>query len=388
MQFKVDKFDFAKALGRAQAVASAGRKHAMPILGSACIEASAEGWAEVRSSDLEVLIASRIPATVKTPGGICLEAQRLHDVIRFAPDEPVHIATTKNNYATVKCGSAEARLAGSDLEEYPMLTGMTPEDAGGEFALEAEALLQGLLHCAYAASVDETRYHLNGVHIHPDGGRIAFVATDGHRLALSHLTAPEAAKALPEAGLTIPSKGVTEIQRLCREFSGSLTLQAGTTALSIEADKGAVRLGARLTEGEFPAYQQIIPKDFAGESNVDGPDLLNMLRFISTTAPKRQRATTFSFAQNQIGARTTNVDVGEAQQHVDATCTVPPDKDGKPIEVGMNAAYLQEAIEHLGAKAAISLHITEPNKPVLVRAVPAGDEAAQDAFAIIMPMRL
>ena len=71
----------------------------------------------------------------------------------------------------------------------------------------------------YAASVDETRYNLNGVYLEmlADGGKLRMVATDGHRLAYVDRCSASDARSVSTSGVIIPRKGLAELKRLVDE---------------------------------------------------------------------------------------------------------------------------------------------------------------------------
>ena len=115
----------------------------------------------------------------------------------------------------------------------------------------------------YAASVDETRYNLNGVfleHAARTAGKLRMVATDGHRLAYVDRALGGAELAgLGQSGVIIPRKGLAELKRLVDEDD------ADEVEIGFEGNSGLVRkdgsvtLVMRLIEGEFPNYRQVIP---------------------------------------------------------------------------------------------------------------------------------
>ena len=69
----------------------------------------------------------------------------------------------------------------------------------------------------YAVSMDETRYHLNGVYLETkkeDGALIyRMVATDGHRLSLIDRKVDNSASTVNTSGVIVPRKGLHEIRK-------------------------------------------------------------------------------------------------------------------------------------------------------------------------------
>src|SRR5438874_269891 len=79
----------------------------------------------------------------------------------------------------------------------------------------------------YMDMTEETRYYLTGIYLHSlveDGREILrAVATDGHRLALAEMPAPEGASGAP--GVIIPRKTIQEARRLLEDSGESIDLR-------------------------------------------------------------------------------------------------------------------------------------------------------------------
>jgi DNA polymerase-3 subunit beta len=81
-------------------------------------------------------------------------------------------------------GSYQVR--GVNTEEYPALPEI--QEDGKNLRFEVGDLLSGIGTTIFAASPDEAKQVLNGIHLKMDGNVLEFAATDGHRLALVKIT--------------------------------------------------------------------------------------------------------------------------------------------------------------------------------------------------------
>ena len=74
---------------------------------------------------------------------------------------------------------------------------MSSEGLGGRMSVDVTDLIRLIDKTRFAISAEETRYYLNGLYLHTvsDGGvqKLRAVATDGSRLALAEMLAPEGA---------------------------------------------------------------------------------------------------------------------------------------------------------------------------------------------------
>lgn len=130
----------------------------------------------------------------------------------------------------------------------------------------AEAFLTAYRYVSPAISGDLTRYNLHGVCL--DAGRM--VATDGHRLHLHENAVPAGAgmgdgKSLPLAGTILPAPAAAAVANALNYNLGwgatDYRLGFDGRRLTFRTESGSLRatIAVRLTDGQFPAYTQVMP---------------------------------------------------------------------------------------------------------------------------------
>jgi DNA polymerase III subunit beta len=374
MKLSIERSELQRGLSRLQAIVE--KRNSMPILANVLLTASgkgASGSLELSATDLEVGIRGLQRADVQKPGAVTVSARKLHDIVRELPDEQIALQDTPQAYLELRCNRARFTLAGTAAEEYPSLPDFSP---GRLVRLQAAVLSQMIERTMYAASIDETRYNLNGVHFEvlPETGKIRMVATDGHRLALVDRTVASDVSGLA-SGVIVPRKALAELKRLVDEDDAD-EIELGFEGNSGLARKGNVTLFMRLIEGEFPNYQQVIPKQSERLLTIDTESLVRTLRRVALLSAERSRAVRFEIAERSLTVSSNNPDVGEAQEEIDI------DYDGQALGIGFNAKYLLEALGSLGAKE-VHLGLRDANSPAEIR--PTDDP---ESLAVVMPMRV
>ena len=233
------------------------------------------GEIQLAATDLEVGIRGIHTANVEETGGLTVLAKKLYEIVRELPDEMIQLASTANSYLSIECGRSNFTLAGTAAEEYPTLPNF---DAKKTVPIQTAVLGSMIERTLYAASMDETRYNLNGVYLEvlEETGRIRMVATDGHRLSLIDRTPGEDVSALG-GGVIIPRKGLSELKRLVDEDEIE-EIELGFEANHGLARRGRVTLSMRLIEGEFPNYDQVIPKELKRRIALPCDTLIQALR--------------------------------------------------------------------------------------------------------------
>ena len=374
MKLSIEKVDLLRGLARLQAIVE--KRSSMPILANVLATASGKGESgklELAATDLEVGIRGSHAAKVAKPGALTVSARKLYDIVRELPDETIQLESTTNGYLDLRCGRARFTLAGTNAEEYPSLPDFSP---GRMVRLQAAVLSQMIQGTIYAASMDETRYNLNGAYFEvvADSPRIRMVATDGHRLSLVERTVGSDVSGLA-SGVIIPRKGLVELKRLVDEEDAD-EIELGFEGSSGLVRKGSVTLVMRLIEGEFPNYQQVIPKQSDHHLTLSVEPLMRALRRVALLSAEHSRAVKLELSDGKLQLSSRTPDLGDAQEELDV------DYAGPSVSIGFNARYLLDCLAALGGKE-IRLGLRDGGSPVEVR--PTDDP---DSVAVVMPMRL
>jgi len=370
MKLSISKGELLHGLARIQAIVE--KRNSMPILANVLIE-STEGGVQLSATDLEVGIRSIHTADVEEEGGLTVAAKKLFEIVRELPDETIELIATANSYLEIRCLRSKFTLAGTAPEEYPTLPEFSPERTA---SVQAAVLSTMIERTMYAASVDETRYNLNGVYLEvlEDTGKIRMVATDGHRLAQSDRALGVGLDGLA-SGVIIPRKGLAELKRLVDEDDADEIELAfeGNNGL---ARKGGITLVMRLIEGEFPNYSQVIPNNVKYYIAIPSEGLTHALRRVALLSSERSRAVKMELAPGSLAISSNNPDLGDAIEELDI------DYAGDSFAIGFNSRYLLDALGAIKTKE-IKLGITDDLSPAVL--VPTDDD---DTLAVVMPMRI
>ncbi len=374
MKLSITKFEFLRGLGRIQSIVE--KRNSMPILANVLIEAPETGdeaKLHLAATDLEVGVRSQHPAVIAQTGGLTVSAKKLFEIIRELSDEKIELEATANSYLKIRCNRSRFTLAGTAAEEYPTLPEFSPEKT---VPISAAILSEMIERTMYAASVDETRYNLNGVYLEvlEEPGQIRLVATDGHRLAYVDREIGGDVSALA-SGVIIPRKGLGELKRLVDE-DDSEEIELAFAGNSGLARRGDVTLVMRLIEGEFPNYNQVIPKDLTRHLILSTDALVQAVKRVALLSSERSRAVKLDLSDGLLVITSNNPDLGDAREELDI------DYAGEPLSIGFNARYLLDAINAIGLKE-IRFSFQDELSPT--RITPPDDEKT---LAVVMPMRI
>ncbi len=377
MKLTIEKNDLQRCLGRLQSIAE--KRNTMPILSHALLTASGKGKSgklELAATDLEVGNRSQVDAEVGKDGQVTVSARKLFDIVKELPNMPVSIELKDASHVEVKCGPSRFSLTGSDVENYPTLSDFKP---GATVEVQTSILSEMITQSVYAASTDETRYNLNGVYfqVEENTSKISLAATDAHRLALVKRDIGADPSKL-ESGVIIPRKALTEIKRMVDE-EGDDHLEIGFEGGEGLAKRGGVALTMRMIDGEFPRYDQVIPKDSANRLVIACDQLGPALRRMVPLSPENSRLVRAEISSGKLRLTSSNMMQEEAEEHLEV------DYKGEDLTIGLNAAYLQETLGSFSSEA-VSIEFKDGSTPIKMQPVTDG-EADEDTLAVIMPMR-
>lgn len=365
MEIRAEKNPFLKAINLVGGVASQ-KANTLPILGNLLLETTEDGALRVVGTDLEVGISTKVNVQVVKQGSITIPAKKLQEISRELPEGEIEILVAKNNAVNIRGGKSYFKIMGLAKEDYPSLPEWSAKDA---IILDQSLLKECLSLTAFAISYDETRYVLNGVLIKIKGKKIRFVATDGRRLAYAEKEFENPKER--EFEMILPIKAVQELQKMLG-WEGSVQMIPAKN--QVVFDFGDTFLSSRLIEGNFPNYDQVIPKESVITSEANRENLLQAIKRTSLLTSPEAPAVKMDFVKGKILISSRSPNLGEAKEELEAQT------NGGEIAIGFNPQYFIDVLKNLDTDN-ISLSLSNPDKPGLL-------EGKEGYKYVIMPMQL
>ena len=370
MKIKVSQENLLAGIQTVQNIVSS--KTTLPILSNMLIETKTD-TAKLNSTDLDIGISCEIPVNTHEEGGITIPVKRFSDIIRELPLGDILITTKKNNQIDIEGENCRFKLMGLPKEEFPKF----PEFIDKEIIkVEQQVFKEMLRLTSFAVSHEESRYVLNGLLIEIIEDNICMVATDGRRLAKikKKIEAPlnkDVMKQHPDGiHVIIPHKAIVEINRNLKE-SGHVSFLIGTNQILFNID--GILIATRIVEGEFPNYDQVIPKEITPKVKVKTQDLLAAIRRANLLATPDFQAIKFEVFSNKLVVSKSTPDVGESREEI------PVEYGGAELIVGFNPQFLIDVLKNLETEF-IELELLGPDKPGVIR--------VGDYLYLALPMRI
>src|SRR5690606_22635307 len=143
----------------------------------------------------------------------------------------------------------------------------------------------------FAITGEDTRYYLNGALFVLKPEQMTLVATDGHRLALVHADRDGQAGG-DEVRAILPRKALAELGRLLGD-AGDVDVQYERGENHLFFEIGPRLLMSRMIDGQFPAYEKVVPKGNDKRVEFERDRLSNAVRRVALLSNERSRAVKF-----------------------------------------------------------------------------------------------
>lgn len=371
MQLSVEREKLEHLLSLATTIVE--RRNTMPILANIKISAT-DNALTIWATDLEVNLQGEIEAQVQSKGTTTVNGKFLYELVRELSGESVSLKVSGSERLEIESGLAKFRVNCVSADEFPAVKGV---DLTGGVNVEAKTLLEMIEKTAYAASVDETRYNINGVYAEtPSRGAkgpqlLRFVATDGHRMALIEREVEGLSLA---QGVIIPRKGIYELRKVLEGNEGQTRVIVDGGFFTVLC--GSVALAIRLLDGQFPDYQQIIPKDSKTWVKVAKTEVLAALRRVALMTSDKVRSVKFKLVDGTLVVLSSSPEFGEAVE------SVTVEQEGENVNIAFSAKYLIELLNTITASDTVMIRLNGEFGP----GVFVGNKEEYYS-SVVMPMR-
>lgn len=372
MKFSVERDALLRAMDHARRIVES--RHTIAILGNVALLAGAAGLV-IRATDLDLQVETTCAADVAIAGAATVSIATLFDLLKRLPSGcSVAFEQESTGRLIVRSGRSRVGLPVLPFSDFPELR--LSGDAR-EFEISGKDLARILGAVSFAISSEETRIYLNGIFLQAmpaeDGSLVLrAVASDGHRLAMIEMPAPEGCAGMPS--IILPRKAQQEFAKLADAVGGD-SVSLSVRATGVRASALGTVLTTKIIDATFPDYRRLIPVGNDRHLTVESDQLRGALDRALIVGSERGNAVKLSI-EAQLITVTVDGAGGEIRDEIDA------ELDGGPIDIGFNAKYGRAIIDALDSDT-LRIDLGEPGSPMIWRS--GGD---QGPLCLLMPMRV
>jgi DNA polymerase-3 subunit beta len=333
-----------------------------PVLANIRLHADADNQRiRLTAFDLSLGIQVGFPAIVEESGDIAIPAKLLSDIVSRLPDGPISLENESGaTLVTLTCLTGNYELRGMSSEEFPELPSI---EGGKTISIGVETLIEGLRGTLFSASGDETKQVLTGIHLSVGDLGLEFAATDGHRLAVVETIGDNAGLdgSLKDLAVTIPATALRELERAISKYGGDEVVELHFDDSQVVFDLKDQRVTSRKLDGSYPAYRQLLPRQFATQVTVDRRQLLSTLERIAVIADRKNNIVKFMIKElsQTLELSVDATDVGSGKESLSIQLA------GDGLLIAFNVKYVMESLRNLQSTE-VQMQLNTPTSPVII----------------------
>lgn len=352
-----------------------GRNLTLPILNNVLIEAL-PNFLKISSTDLETGIEWWGLCKTEEEGKITIPAKILFQVVNNISDEKIEIET-KNDTLFIKTKSFKTQIKGYTADDFPII----PQFSKEEFIeINAQELKEGLLDVVDIASISQIRPEISGIYFVFKKDVVNLVATDSFRLSERTLRSSDYKNSFSEEiNFILSQKTTKEIINILQENTGSVKIYYSESQILFETslkevEHVEINLTSRQIEGNYPAYKEIIPKEYKTRIIVDKDQFSKQIKLAGLFAGKLNEMK-IKNEETHLEILSQDLDLGENSSIMEAQI------EGDQTEVSFNYKFVLDGVSKIKSKNVV-LEFQGPSGAGVIK-----PEEGMDYVYVVMPIK-
>jgi len=348
----------------------------LPILNNILISTE-KNFLNLAATDLEVGINLWTLTQIEKEGKITIPSHLFSSFINLLPNKKISLEV-KNNSLFIECENYKTQIKGLSAEEFPIIPKITHGDT---VSVEISSFCKSLDQIADIAVPSSVRPEISGIYFLFQKNLITMAATDSFRLGEKKIFLKNNSPLEKEYSLILPQKTAKEIVNIFNEKQGELKMYFSPNQVMFEypmeeTTHAEIQIISRLIEGEYPNYQEIIPKKYTTKLVLNRDEFLNQIKTASLFSGKINEVKIKADPkENKIKAFSQSSDIGEHESSVSGKI------EGEPVEISFNHRFLLDGLLSIKTPE-IVFELNKETGPGVLKAV--GDDTY---IYVVMPIK-
>jgi len=352
-----------------------GRNLTLPILNNVLIEAL-PNFLKISSTDLETGVEWWGLCKTEEEGRITIPAKILAQVVNNISDEKIEIED-KNDTLFIKTKTFKTQIKGYTADDFPIIPQFSKEDC---IEVSAQELKDGLVDVVDIASLSQIRPEISGIYFVFKKDLVNLVATDSFRLVERTIKSNNYKNSFSEDIKFILSQKTTkEVINILQENTGLVKIYYSESQILFETclseiEHPEINLISRQIEGNYPAYKEIIPKEYKTRIIVEKDKLVKQIKLAGLFAGKINEIKIKNDDKN-LEILSQDLELGENNSTLEVKI------EGDNTEISFNYKFVLDGINRVKTKNVI-LELQGSSGAGVVKA-----EEAMDYIYVVMPIK-
>ena len=343
----------------------------LPILKNILLKTS-NNKIKLITTNLELAVTKSISGKIIEEGSLTVPFNTFYGIVNNTNHDRINLEKKENNFI-FKTDNYEAKIQGVYEDDFPII----PKLENIETFIEIEPLIlkEAISKVVNAAQISDIRPEISGVLFDFQTTILKLVATDSFRLAEKTLNSNQFSHNFDRSfKVIIPLKTIQEIIKI---FPNDQSVKISLDNSQILFRNNDVEVISRLIDGNYPDYEQIIPKEIETEVIINKDHFINSIKLVSNFSGKTNDIR-LAIRNNQktLEVYSVNQLLGENNYLIPAKVK-GPDFEG----IAFNWRYLLDGLRIINGEN-IVFGGNGPNRPAIIKSL-----EDKTHFYILMPIR-
>lgn len=372
MKAEILKENFKKALNVCERVSR--KALSLPVLQNILIKTSGS-FLELTTTNLETTIRWSVLAKIEEQGVVAVPAGFLTNLINLTKAEKI-ILESDNQNLILKSDNQKVQIQGQNPEDFPII----PKQEKNNFlTISSSRISAGLQQISDIPSTSQIRPEISGIYFNSKKDILKTVATDSFRLGEKTVKLDSGAK--KDVVFILPQQTARELINIASQQQGAVNIYTSPNQvlfefLSQEPTQEKIQVMSRLIEGQYPNYQEIIPKKPTTRVQINKEELENQVKKAGLFSGKMLEVK-ISAIPNQGKIKITSKSSETGKSELFSDCNI----EGEPVEVAFNYRFLLDGISSLKSSE-VALELSGNEGAGMLK--PVGDSSY---LYILMPIK-
>jgi len=381
MNFTILTKDFKKGISITERVT--GKNMTLPILDNLLIE-SDKNFIKISATDLELGIEWWGRCITQEEGKIAVPAKLLSQVIGslVSSEEKVSIKEKSQSLVIETEKKFKTNIKGFSPEDFPIIPSFQKDYY---IEIDGKKIKDALSSVVDIANISNIRPEISGVYMCFNKDSVRFVATDSFRLAEKNIKLGENSGYVnnfdKDQEFIIPQKAIKELVSIIPDDGRNLKIYTSESQLLFEIcyddEHPEIDLISRQIEGQYPAYQEIIPKSAKTKIVINKDEFLKQVKTAGIFGGRTNEISVkIDNSADEVEITSQDSELGESNQFL------PAQIEGNNLKVSFNWKFLIDGLQHIKSSE-ISFEFQGSEGPAVIRGI--GDDSY---LYMVMPIKL
>lgn len=339
------------------------------------------GMLKLSATNLEIAITTWVGAMVEEEGSMTIPARLLTEFISSLPSGTIEASSTdRPRSLNLKSGSFDARISGTDPEEFPPIPSIT-SDEGVKIEVSTQNIKAAINQTAFASATEESRPVLTGIKVEIEDNELTMAAADGFRLAVHRGRIEQ--RATEPVSVIVPSKTLTELNRFLGDEQDKLSILVSSSKSQILFKLDNIEMVSQLVHGNFPPYADLLAdamKETKSKIVVSSSDILSTAKSVSIFARDSSGIVRLEIEPGSDGVSGQLIISSRSEEIGENTGKVEGQVDGEAAKIAFNSRYLLDVLSAMDTDG-VCLQTSGPSRAGVFKS-PESDQYLH----LVMPM--